>query len=47
MGLVFGGSGAAQVKAFTDAGKEVPEAMLKAMEALRRSRDGAKDAPAR
>ena len=33
MGLVFGGSGAAQVKAFTDAGKEVPEAMSKAMEA--------------
>ena len=47
MGLVFGGSGAAQLKAFSDAGKEVPEAVLKAIEGLRRARDGARDATAR
>ena len=41
LGMVFGGSGAAQVKAFTDAGKEIPEVMLKAMEAMRRARDSA------
>mgnify|MGYP000222538628 CR=1 FL=1 len=47
LGTVFGGSGAAQKKAFTDAGKEVPEAMRKAIEDLRRSRDGTKEATPR
>ena len=34
MGQVFKHSGAAQAKAFTDAGKELPEEMKKAMEGL-------------
>jgi limonene 1,2-monooxygenase len=36
---VFRHSGAAQAKAFTDAGKELPEEMRKAMEAMRKARE--------
>jgi len=45
LGKVFGGSGAAQVKAFTDAGKELPPAMVKAMEAMRKAREAGTEAP--
>ena len=38
MGAVFAKTGQAQVKAFTDAGKELPEQMKQAMEALRKAR---------
>jgi hypothetical protein len=35
---VFRHSGAAQAKAFTDAGKELPEEMRQAMERMRQAR---------
>ncbi len=39
MGAVFKGTAQAQVKAFTDAGKELPEQMKQAMEAARKARE--------
>lgn len=39
MGAVFAKTGAAQVKAFADAGKELPPEMQKQMEAMRRARE--------
>ena len=42
---VFGGTAQAQVKAFTDAGKELPPAMLAAMEAMRKAREASLETP--
>lgn len=39
MGQVFAHTGAAQVKAFTDAGKELPPEMKVAMDAMRKARE--------
>ncbi|HMO95153.1 MAG TPA: LLM class flavin-dependent oxidoreductase [Tepidiformaceae bacterium] len=39
MNAVFKGTAQAQIKAFTDAGKEIPEQMKQAMEAARRARE--------
>ena len=36
---VFRHTGAAQAKAFTDAGKDLPPEMAKAMEAMRKARE--------
>jgi limonene 1,2-monooxygenase len=47
LGKVFGRTAAAQVKAFTDAGKELPPAMKAAMDAMRRAREGAAPAEER
>ncbi len=41
MGQVFAHTGAAQAKAFTDAGKELPPEMKAAMDAVRKAREGA------
>lgn len=41
MGQVFAHTGAAQAKAFTDAGKELPPEMKAAMDAMRKAREGA------
>ena len=40
LGKVFHGTGAAQAKAFTDAGKELPPQMKAAMDAIRKAREG-------
>lgn len=40
LGKVFSGTAQAQVKAFADAGKQLPPEMVAAMDALRRSREG-------
>ena len=44
MGKVFAHTAAAQVKAFTDAGKELPEQMKQAMDAARKAREGRAEA---
>jgi len=41
MNQVFAHTGAAQMKAFTDAGKELPPEMKEAMERMRKAREGA------
>lgn len=45
LGKVFGGTAQAQVKAFTDAGKDLPPAMLAAMEAMRKAREASLETP--
>jgi hypothetical protein len=39
MNAVFKGTAEAQIKAFADAGKELPEQMKQAMEAARKARE--------
>ena len=41
MNQVFAHTGVAQIKAFEDAGKELPEQMKQQMEAMRKAREGA------